>query len=80
MAFMKDGTIIDFYFHWRKGKEIEGRGESGWTRMEAEICTKPQWIETKYGKLPIPQEKYFEIRYGQDWRIPQNKKPIFYEV
>jgi hypothetical protein len=80
VALMRNDVIVDFYFHHRNGENIENHGQSGWTRMKAEICLKPQWIKTKYGKLPIPQEEYFEIRYGKDWRTPQDKKAIFYEV
>jgi hypothetical protein len=80
-AFMIDGTIIDVYFHWQDGfGRLENHSESGWTRMRKEICLKPQWIKTKYGRLPIPKEEYFEIRYGKDWRTPQDKKAIFYEI
>ena len=80
IAFMIDGTIIDFYFHWRNGENLENHGESGWTRMKADICLKPQFILTKYGRYPIPQREYFKIRYGDDWQTPQDKKPIFYEI
>lgn len=80
IALIKDHCIVDIYFHHRNGKNLENHGESGWTRMPKDLCLKPQWIKTKYGKVPIPQEKYFEIRYGKDWEIPQDKKPIFYEV
>ena len=83
IAFIKNGMIVDFYFHWDMPtaiRTIENHGESGWTRMDADICLNPNWILTKYGKLPIPKEEYFEIRYGKDWRTPQDKKPIFYEI
>lgn len=80
LAILKDGVLVDFYFHYKNGKNLENHGESGWTRMPKDICLKPQMIKTKYGKLPFPQEKYFEIRYGEDWKIPQDKKPKFYEV
>ena len=80
IAMIKEGVIVDIYFHHRVGEEIENHSQSGWTRMRANICTDPKWMKTKYGLLPIPKEAYFEIRYGDDWMIPQNKKPKFYEV
>lgn len=77
IAFIVDGIIVDFYFHWRNGDLLENHGESGWTRMPKEICLNPLLIITKYGTLPIPREEYYEIRYGKSWRVPSNTKPIF---
>lgn len=80
IALLKDENIVDIYFHYKNGKDIENHNQSGWTRMDADICLIPKIIETKYGPLPFPQDEYYEIRYGKDWRTPSNSKAIFYEI
>lgn len=78
LAFIKDGIILDIYFHWQEDNNFVNYGESGKTVIPSRIYN-PIEIETKYGKLPFPNppEEYFKIRYGDDWQTPQNKKPIF---
>lgn len=79
LAFIKDEIIIDIYFHWEEGDNFVNYNSNGKTIIPKEIYN-PVFLDTKYGKLPFPNtpERYFEIRYGKDWRVPQEKKPIFY--
>lgn len=81
LALIKKGVILDIYFHWEEGENYVNYNDNGKTIMPKEIYT-PVMLDTKYGKLPFPNppERYFEIRYGADWKIPQDKKPIFYEI
>lgn len=79
LAFITNDIIFDIYIHWQDGDEYVNRGESGKQAMPLYMYKDLKQIETKYGKLYFPSnpEEYFKIRYGDDWTIPQNKKPIF---
>lgn len=80
LAFHKDGVLVDIYFHWPEGENLVNHADRGRTIVPAEVYRKTKKIKTKYGILPFPNppEKYFEIRYGKDWKVPQDKKPIFH--
>lgn len=79
LAFIKDEILVDIYFHWEEGENYVNYNNNGKTTMPKEVY-KPVFLDTKYGKLPFPNtpERYFEIRYGKDWKVPQEKKPFFH--
>ena len=82
IALRKDGIIFDIYIHWQEGDDYVNYGESGRQRMPLYMYNDLKTINTKYGELNFPSnpEEYFRIRYGEDWSIPQNKKPAFEKV
>lgn len=82
IALYKNENLLDVYIHWVKGENLENIGESGITRMNKNILRNTELFPTKFGFLPFPKqtEKYLKIRYGADWQIKQDKKPIFYEI
>jgi fukutin len=82
LAFVMDNTIFDIYIHWKSGEDYINVAESGLQRQPCYMYDNLSTIETKYGTFNMPSdpEKYFEIRYGEDWRTPQEKKAHFEAV
>lgn len=79
LAFKAKGVIFDVYIHWEDEDNYVNIAGSGKTIMPKRIYDTVK-VETKYGTFPFPNppEEYFEIRYGKDWRTPQDKKPTFF--
>ncbi len=71
-----NNCIFDFYFYYPDGKNRINHNEMG-------TMTKPRYgikkLKTKYGSYPFPDpiEDYLLIRYGKDWKIPQQKKGLY---
>jgi len=80
VAFIKDGVIFDTYSHYLDGDDYISYGAAGKVVMPRSIYDNLLMIDTKYGPLPFPNppEEYLRIRYGEDWKTPQDgKKPNF---
>ncbi len=79
LCLVKDEVLVDLYFHYAEGDNYVNYSESGKQTMPKEIYDNLEIRETKYGKVSFVKdiEKYLTIRYGNDWAIPQNKKPRF---
>lgn len=79
LAFMKDGVLVDIYFHYLCGDKYENYSESGKQTMLKEIYENLETRETKYDKVSFVKDmdKYLITRYGDDWKIPSDKKPKF---
>lgn len=73
-----DGMTIDLcYYATEDGKYIT-RHEEGAFADDIEVVGDCPLFKTKYGEFPFPKdiEKYLEVRYGKDWKTPQNKKSL----
>lgn len=79
MAFIKNGIILDLYFHWKVKDYYVNVSEYGITKTPDYIYEGARELPTKYGTFlfPNPVSEYFTIRYGLDWRTPKSEKPIF---
>jgi hypothetical protein len=81
LCFMKDGVLVDCYYHYDDGNRYMNHSESGWTFTPKNLFDDRKELETKYGwwSFPFPIEDYLVLTYGEDWKVPQNKKPIYRE-
>jgi hypothetical protein len=78
LAFIKDGVVVDFFFHWEEDGKYVNYNENKKTEMELGVYNNLEEIETKYGKLPFPNpiEKYLITRYGENWKTPKEEKGV----
>ncbi len=81
LVYMIEGCVLDIYFHYPEGDRYINHSQNGKQFMPKHIYDSVKDRDTKYGKLPFldETEHYLEIRYGDDWHVPQDKKPINYE-
>lgn len=82
LAFMHKDVLFDIYFYYREGDNyVNVDDDNRKTVIPKRLFDNPCFVETKYGSLPFPSspQEYLVLRYGDDWMIPQNKKPTFQE-
>lgn len=74
-------VIFDIYFMYTGVKEgmVFNLNDFGEMCLPVKFFEKPEMIKTKYGELPFPSpiEEYLLYRYGQNWKIPMEKKGLF---
>lgn len=67
-----DNLILDICFFYSNDDYFVNQSECGTFKDKKEVIGSLQFIKTKYGILPFPEqiENYLTDRYG-DWKIPK---------
>lgn len=73
------GHLLDFMFYYEGKEDNKLVHFNADVKVEkpAELFGKLQTFDVQgYGKYPFPSpvEKYLHVRYGREWKIPENKK------
>ena len=79
MAFIENGVVFDIYILWPDKDKMVNYNEMGTMETPRHFYEKLSFLETKYGKYPIPNpvEDYLVVRYGQNWRVPSHSKGLY---
>ena len=80
LCYLRDGVLVDFYFHYEEDGKYINYSENGKQVMEMDVYDNLKILKTKYGMLPFPDpEKYLKIRYG-NFRTLSKEKPPFEKI
>ncbi len=73
----EDQVVFDIVFWHSEGNKIYNYSERGYERIqEKQFFENLTYIEYKGRNYPMPSniEKWLDMRFGQDWRIPKTYK------
>lgn len=76
LAYQEKGVLIDIHFYYKEGENYVCHHKGGVFTIEREQLDEPTLRATKYGAIPFPKDpvKFFEKKYGKDWKTPQYRK------
>ncbi|MBU1621930.1 MAG: LicD family protein [Gammaproteobacteria bacterium] len=82
LALARDGVVLDVFVYSRDKYWLVNYSDRGRVTFPYNMLVHTVPIKTKYGtyNMPSPPDEYLKIKFGDDWRIPQDKKGVYESI